>query len=64
MIVLCGRLVGVEGFELDRSEHSQAGMSPLGVVSAFYPFEDGVGKLVAGFPGSCVEDFELQGSPE
>jgi hypothetical protein len=64
VIVLCGRLVGAEGFELDRPEHSQAGMSPFGVVSAFYPFEDGVGKFAAGFPGSCVKDFELQGSPE
>ena len=45
--------------EFDWSEHSQAGMSPFGVVPAFYPLEDGVGKFVAGFPGSCVEDFEL-----
>ena len=34
VIVLCGRLVGVEGYELDRPEHSDAGMSPFGVVPA------------------------------
>jgi hypothetical protein len=31
VIVLCGRQVGVEGFELDRPEHSQAEMPLLGV---------------------------------
>jgi hypothetical protein len=64
VIVLCGRLVGVEDFELDRPEHSDAGMSPFGVIPAFYPLEDGVCKFVAGFPVSGVEDFELQSSPE
>jgi hypothetical protein len=48
VLVLCGRLVGVEGFELDRPEHSQAGMPPFGIVPTFYPLEDGIGKFIAG----------------
>jgi len=55
VIVLCGRLVGVEDFELDRPEHSDAGMSPFGVIPAFYPLEDGVGKFVAVSPFFRVE---------
>jgi hypothetical protein len=56
-------LVGVEGFELDRPEHSQAGMPPFGIVPAFYPLEDGIGKFIAGFPDPGVEDFEVADFP-
>ena len=56
VIVLCGRLVVVAGFVLDRSEHSDAGVPTFGVVPAFYPFEDGVGKFGSCFPGTGIED--------
>jgi hypothetical protein len=52
----------VELLELDRAAHTKAGMASLGVVPALYPFEDGVGKLVAGPPFPTIEDFQLQGS--
>jgi hypothetical protein len=38
---------GVEALEGNRAMHSDAGMASFGVVPALYPFEDGVGKLVA-----------------
>jgi hypothetical protein len=60
VIVLCGRLVGVERLEHHRREHSDAGMAPFGVVPAFYPLEDRVGKRGPRFPSPGVEDLELQ----
>ena len=39
-------------------------MASFGIVPALYPFEDGVGKLVAGLPFFRAEYFELHGAPE
>jgi len=50
---------GVEGLEGDGAVHSNAGMTSFGIVPALYPFEDGIGKLVAGLPFFRVEQFEL-----
>ena len=55
---------GVEGLEGDGAVHSDAGMASFGIVPALYPFEDGVGKLVAGLPFFRAEYFELHGAPE
>ena len=46
---------GVEGLEGDGTVHSNAGMASFRIVPALYPFEDGVGKLVAGLPFFRVE---------
>jgi hypothetical protein len=64
VIILCGRVGRWSSFEIDRTEHSETGMPPLGVVPAFYPLEDGVGKFSACFPGLGVENLELQGASE
>jgi hypothetical protein len=54
----------VEGVEGDGAVHSDAGMPSVWIVPALYPFEDGVGKFVAGLPCLGVEEFELQGTPK
>src|SRR3954451_20370197 len=55
---------GVVGFVVHRTEHSNAGMAPFGVVPALYPLEYRVGKLGAGLPAPRVEQFELHRPPE
>ena len=55
---------GVEGLEGDGAVHSNAGMTSFGIVPALYPFEDGIGKLVAGLPFFRVEQFELHRAPK
>jgi hypothetical protein len=62
VIILCGRVGQLLGFERNRTEHSETRMPSLSIVPAFYPFEDDLGKLVPYFPGSGVKHFELQGS--
>src|SRR5262249_18006717 len=50
--------------EVGGAEHPEAGMPPLGVIPAFYPFEDRVRQLFPGFPRLTVEKFYLHGAPE
>jgi hypothetical protein len=52
--------LGVEGLKGDRAVHSDAGMPPVRVVPALYPFKDGVGKFLPRLPGFRVEQLELQ----
>src|SRR3954451_10051109 len=55
---------GVVGFVVHRTEHSNAGMAPFGVVPALYPLEYCVRKFGAGLPAPRVEQFELHRHPE
>jgi hypothetical protein len=49
---------------LGRAQHSETGMPSVGIILAFDPFEDGVTKLLPGFPFREIEQFQLHAVPE
>src|SRR5918998_6763250 len=61
VILLCLR---VEGLKRDRAVHADAGVAPFRIIPAFYPPEDGIGKLVSGLPLPGIEKLQLHGTPE
>ena len=54
----------MQGFKRGGAVHSDARVTTFRIVPAFYPLEYGIGKLVASFPCSGVEQLHLHGSPE
>jgi hypothetical protein len=52
----------VQGFKRGGAVHLDAGVTTFRIVPALYPLEYGIGKLVAVFPCSGVEQLHLHGS--
>jgi hypothetical protein len=48
----------------DWAVHSDAGMTPVRIIPAFYPLEYGVREFFSCFPGPGIEQLQLHSVPE